>query len=105
MNYIENLRQQKEKLRREIQKCNEKDFSGLVYKYNFYNSIENIVENGVFETEVYQEILSNKNIYDILYNKFLDWIDAPNLIDEITLNSFLQEIENEVNEEERIGEV
>lgn len=94
MNYIDTLIKEKRKLNEEIRKCNDKDFERLVYKYNFYTLLEDTIENQMIE-DTYGELLSSENIYEKLYKKFMDWIDAPNLIDDFVLVTFLQEIENE----------
>lgn len=94
MNYIDTLIKEKRKLNEKIRKCNDKDFDRLVYKYNFYTLLENMIQNQKME-DTYGELLSSEDTYEKLYKKFMDWIDTPDLIDDFVLITFLQEIEDE----------
>lgn len=88
----------------EIRVCKKDEFDGLVYKYNFFSLLEGTIENEMMEVK-YGKILASENIYDKLYNKFLNWIDEPNIIDETIISYFLKDIEKDSNQEEEINEI
>ena len=104
MSYNENFKQQLNSLKEEIKVCKDEDFDRLVYKYNLFQLVNNTLENDMIEENKYTEILNNDpDILNKLYNKFMDWINAPSFVDYNVLDEFLNEIETEfkqVEEEE-----
>lgn len=104
MSYNENFKQQLNSLKEEIKVCKDEDFDRLVYKYNLFQLVNNTLENDMIEENKYTEILNNDpDILNKLYNKFMDWVNAPSFVDYNVLDEFLNEIETEfkqVEEEE-----
>lgn len=100
MSYNENFKQQLNSLKEQIRTCKDEEFDSLVYQYNFYQLVNNTLENEMIENNKYNEILSNdKDILNKLYNKFMGLVNAPSMVDETALEEFLKEIEDEVEEE------
>lgn len=96
MSYNNNFKQQLNNLKEEIKQCKDEEFDRLVYKYNLFKLVNDTLENDVLECKKHTEILNNDTeILNKIYNKYMDWIDAPNFVDENVLNEFLNEIENE----------
>ena len=104
MSYNENFKQQLNSLKEEIKVCKDEDFDRLVYKYNLFQLVNNTLENDMIEENKYTEILNNDpDILNKVYNKFMDWVNAPSFVDYNVLDEFLNEIETEfkqVEEEE-----
>lgn len=95
MNYKENFKQQLNSLKNQIRNCKDEEFNSLVYQYNFYQLVNNTLENEMIEIDKYTSILESDNVLQKLYNKFMNWIDAPSMVDEAVLEDFLKEIEFE----------
>lgn len=95
MNYKENFKQQLNSLKNQIRNCKDEEFSSLVYQYNFYQLVNNTLENEMIEIDKHTSILESDNVLQKLYNKFMNWIDAPSMVDETVLEDFLNEIEFE----------
>lgn len=104
MSYNENFKHQLNSLKEEIRLCKDDDFDRLVYKYNLFQLVNNTMENGMIEENKYIEVLNkDPNVLNKIYDKFLGWIDAPNMVDYDVLNDFLNEIETDfkqIEEEE-----
>lgn len=95
MSYKESFKQQLNSLKEQIRNCNDEEFNSLVYQYNFYQLVSNTLENEMIEVDKYKSVLESKNLLQKLYNKFMNWIDAPSMVDETVLEDFLKEIELE----------
>lgn len=105
MSYNNNFKQQLNSLKEEIKQCKDEDFDRLVYKYNLFQLVNTTMENEMIEDNKYTEILNNDpNLLNKIYDKYMDWIDAPSMVDYDVLNDFLNEIETEFkqNEEEAV---
>lgn len=101
MSYNENFKQQLNNLKQEIKQCCDEDFDRLVYKYHLFKLINDTLENEMIEEDKYMDILNNDPyILNKLYLKYMDWINAPNLVDENVLDEFLNEIQNEFKQVE-----
>ncbi len=100
MSYNENFKQQLNSLKERIRDCKDEEFDSLVYQYNFYQLVNNTLENEMIENNKYNEILSNdKDVLNKLYNKFMGLVNTPSMVDETALDEFLNEIEEEMEAE------
>lgn len=95
MSYNENFKQQLNSLKERIRDCKDEEFDSLVYQYNFYQLVNNTLENEMIEVNKYKNILESEDLLQKLYNKFMNWIDVPSMVDETALEDFLKEIELE----------
>ena len=96
----ENLQKQIDKLKEKIRNCYTDEFDNLIYKYNIFNNIKNTYTEELIEADKYIKILESEDILERVYNKFLqvNINSAPQIFDEFMLETFLNEITN--NEEE-----
>jgi len=103
----ENLQKQIDKLIFEIRTCDLKEFDKLIDKYNVFNNIKNTFDEEIVEVDKFKNILEEDHgILEKIYEKLqgLDMYSLPPTFDEVMLETFLDEITKE-NQEELEDEV
>lgn len=99
MDLIEvNLQKQIDKVKYEIRNCDLKDFDSLIDKYQVFNNIKNTFDEELVEAERFQKVLEeDQEILEKIYNKVqgLDLYSLPPTFDEVMLEVFLKEVEDE----------
>lgn len=103
----ENFQKQIDKLIFEIRTCDLKEFDKLIDKYNVFNNIKNTFDEELVEVDKFKNILEEDHgILEKIYEKLqgLDMYSLPPTFDEVMLETFLEEI-NKENQEELEDEV